>query len=267
MGAKATQKDRPLPQFSNVSIQFPTLGVSNYHAGFLRVERRFVAGFSFLGSYTWSKNIGNADPGGGSLGDVQFYQDLYNRKLDRGAGELDINHRFTWSSIYELPFGARRRWLSNSAWRYLLGGWSFGAIGAIQSGPPVSIWTQTNTTNAFSSGAQRADLLRDPNLPGSERSVDRWFDTDAFARPAQFTFGNSGNGIVRADGAILFDFSLIKNFYMSEEAYVQFRAELFNAFNHPNFGLPGHVLGAPGFGTVTSAGEGRIVQFGLRAVF
>lgn len=267
MGAKATQKDRPFPQFSNVSIQFQTLGVTNYHAGFLKVERRFAAGFSFLSSYTWSKNVGNADPGGGGLGDVQFYQDFYNRRPDRGPGELDINHRFTWSSVYELPFGAGRRWLSNSSWRYLLGAWTLGAISVVQSGPPVSLWTQTNTTNAFSSGPQRVNLLKDPNLRSSERRAERWFDTDAVALPKEFTFGNSGNGIIRADGVINLDFSLIKNFYISEEKFVQFRVESFNALNHSNLGLPGRVLGAPGFGIVTSAADGRIIQFGLRAVF
>lgn len=267
MGARATQRDRPFPQFSNVSIQFPTLGVTHYHAGVLKVEKRFTGGLNFLSSYTWSKNIGNADPGGAGLGDVEFYQNLYNRKLDRGPGELDINHRFTWSSVYELPFGAGRRWLSNSPWRHLFGGWTFGAISVLQSGPPISLWTQTNTTNAFSAGAQRVNLLRDPNLPQSERKVERWFDTEAVAAPREFTFGNSGNGILRADGVINFDFSLIKNFYIAEERFVQFRVETFNAFNHANFGLPGHVLGAPGFGIVTAASPGRIVQFGLRAVF
>lgn len=267
MGARATQRDRPFPQFSNVSLQFPTLGVTNYHAGIIKVEKRFSRGFNFLGSYTWAKNIGSADPGGGGLGDVPLYQDLYNRKNDKGPGELDINHRFAWSSVYELPFGSGRRWLSDSPWRSVLGGWSFGAIAVLQSGPPFSLWTQTNTTNAFSAGSQRVDLLRDPSLPSSQRSVERWFDVDAVAAPKELTFGNAGNGILRADGQINFDFSLIKNFYFREDTYLQFRAEMFNAFNHANFGLPGHTLGGPGFGIVSNAAPGRIVQFGLRAVF
>ncbi|MGH9338860.1 MAG: carboxypeptidase regulatory-like domain-containing protein [Acidobacteriota bacterium] len=267
LGPGVTQKDRPFPQFSNVIIQFPSLGVINYHAGFFKVERRFAGGLSFLTNYTWAKNIGNSDPGGGGLGDVQFYQDFYNRKVDRGPGELDINHRFIWSSVYELPFGQRRRWLSGSPLSHALGGWSFGAITSIQSGPPFSLWTQTNTTRAFSSGAQRVNLLRDPSLPSSERSIERWFDTDAVAAPEEFTFGNSGNGILRADGQINFDFSMIKNLYISEDKFVQIRGEMFNAFNHPNFGIPGHALGGPGFGIINSASAGRIIQFGLRAVF
>ena len=108
---------------------------TDYHAGFVKAERRFARGFSFLASYTWSKNIGNADPGGGGLGEVQFYQDFYNRKFDRGPGELDINHRFAWASVYELPFGEGRRWLGASPWRHLLGGWTLGGISVIQLGP------------------------------------------------------------------------------------------------------------------------------------
>jgi hypothetical protein len=268
MGAAATQRDRPFPQFSNVTIQRPSLAVTDYHAGLVKIERRFSGGVGFLASYTWSKNLGNAEPGGGdSLGDTQSYQDYYNRRLDKGPSELDINHRFTWSSVYELPFGTGRRWLAASPLRHVAGGWSLGAIAICQSGPPLSLWMQTDGTNAFSAGAQRVDLLRDPNLPKSGRSVERWFDTAAAATPAVYTFGNSGNGIVRTDGKLDFDFSLIKNFAFSEARYIQVRLETFNAFNQPNFGLPGHALGAPGFGVITAADPGRIIQFGLRAVF
>jgi hypothetical protein len=214
-----------------------------------------------------AKNIGNASPGSDGLGDTQEYQNFYNRRLDKGPSELDINHRFTWSSVWELPFGARRRWLASNPARYVVGGWSLGSIAVLQSGPPMSLWMQTDGTSAFPAGAQRVNLLRDPNLPASERRVERWFDTGAVAAPPSFQFGNSGNGIVHADGKINFDFSLIKNFSFSEQRYIQFRIETFNAFNHPNFGLPGRTLGGPGFGIISSADPGRITQFGLRAVF
>lgn len=267
MGSASTQRDRPFPQFSNVTTQRPSLGVTDYHAGFVKLERRFSGGVSFLASYTWAKNLGNAGPGSDGVGDTQPYQDYYNRRLDKGPSELDINHRFTWSSVYELPFGSDRRWLAANPLRYLVGGWSLGAIAIKQNGPPISLWTQTNTTSAFSAGAQRVNLLRDPNLPASQRTVDRWFDTGAVVAPPAFAFGNSGNGIVRGDGKVNFDFSLIKNFSFSEHRYVQLRLETFNSFNHPNFDLPGHAIGAPGFGVISSADPGRIIQLGVRAVF
>jgi hypothetical protein len=107
-------------------------------------------------------------------------------------------------------------------------------------------------------------VLRDANLPNSIKSLVRWFDTSAFEAPAPFTFGNAGRGIVRADGRINFDFSMGKSFQFAESASAQFRAETFNAFNHPDFGLPGTVLGAAGFDVMSSATDARVLQFGLR---
>nr|MDQ3348241.1 carboxypeptidase regulatory-like domain-containing protein [Acidobacteriota bacterium] len=121
--------------------------------------------------------------------------------------------------------------------------------------------------NAFSAGARRADLGGDPTLPSSERTLNRWFDTDAFAQPAPFTFGNSGRGILRGDGVVNVDLSLAKNVSVGSARSVQLRVELFNALNHTNFGLPGRTFGAPNFGIVSDAAGGRTVQLGLRAVF
>jgi hypothetical protein len=137
----------------------------------------------------------------------------------------------------------------------------------MQSGGPFTVTTQTNGTNSFSAGAQRANILRNPNLPPDERTVERWFDTDAFTNPPLYTFGNAGRGVVRADGRINFDFAINKNFYFGEGKFLQFRGDLFNAFNHPDFLLPARALGAAGFGTIGGATKGRTVQFGLRFQF
>lgn len=262
-----SQRDRPFPQFSNVSIIFPTLGVSNYHAMVLRVEKRFSHGLNFLSTYTWSKFLNNTDEGGAALGETGVYSDFYNRRLDYGPSANDIRHRFTWSSVYELPFGREKRSVSYPALRRVIGDWSVGLVAALQSGPPFTVTTQTNTTNAFSAGALRADVLRNPELPSDQRTIDHWFDTSAFSQPAPLAFGNSGRGILRGAGNITFDFSALKNISLSEAKQFQFRLEIFNAFNRPNFHLPGHVFGGPGFGVVSSAAPGRQLQFGLRFVF
>jgi hypothetical protein len=264
----STQKDRPFPQFSNVTINNPTLGESNYHAAVVRFEKRFSRGLNVSSTYTFAKFLDNAGSGGSSLGDeVSPYSDYYNRRADYGPTENDVRHRFTWSSVYELPFGAKRALLSTSPLRYVLGDWSVGSVVTLQSGAPFTVTTQTNTTNAFSSGNLRADVIRNPNLPSGDRRLDRWFDTDAFRQPAAYRFGNEGVNIVRADGKAMFDFSILRNFVFSESKHLQFRAELFNAFNHPNFGLAGHTFGGPGFGIISSADPGRRVQLGLRMVF
>ncbi|MGH8246264.1 MAG: hypothetical protein ACREUU_07505, partial [Gammaproteobacteria bacterium] len=262
------QSRRPFPQFNNVTINFPTLGVNNYHAGVFRLEKRLARGLSFLGSYTWARSIGNVDETAG-FGDNQIFQDYYNRRLDKGPSTIDIVHRFVWSSVYDLPFGKGRHWLQRGVASALLGGWTVGAISSLQSGGPFTVQMQTNNTNAFSAGALRANVLRNPNLPAGERTIGRWFDIDAFQAPPQFTFGNAGRGLVRADGRVVFDFSINKNFYFGEGAgrYLQLRSDFFNAFNHPDFAPPNHAMGAAGFGTVTSATDSRSVQFGLRVVF
>jgi hypothetical protein len=253
------QAYRPFPQFNAVTLSQPSFGVTDYHAGVVKIEKRFSHGLSLLGTYTWSKNLGNIDSSAGDIGADQQYSNYYNRRADKGPAGLDLHHRFTWSSVYELPFG---RVVARPSGRvnHWLGGWTLGAIASLQSAGPFTVTTQTNTTNVSSSGAQRANVLRDANLPNSAKSLVRWFDTSAFEAPASFAFGN-------ADGRINFDFSMGKSFRFAESASAQFRAETFNAFNHPDFGLPGTVLGAAGFGVMSSATDARVLQFGLRIVF
>lgn len=268
MGPGNAQVRRPFPQFNNVQILVPPMGAHNYHAGSLRVEKRLSHGLSLLASHTWSRNIGQInESGSGNLGDDQIYQDYYNRRLDKGPLSIDIVHRFVASAVYDLPWGKGRRWLTGGWAAAVLGGWTVGSIMNVQSGGPFTVTTQTNTTNAFSAGAQRANVLRNPNLPAAQRRLDRWFDTEAFVAPPAYTFGNAGRGIVRADGRSTFDFSLNKNFVWGEQRIIQFRADLFNAFNHPDFGLPARALGGPGFGAISSASSPRTVQLGLRVAF
>ncbi|MEX2263047.1 MAG: hypothetical protein WD696_13910 [Bryobacteraceae bacterium] len=261
------QAFRPFPQFNNVMLVQPSFGVTDYHAGTLKIEKRFSNGVSFLSTYTWAKNIDNIDTAPDDLGEAQQYSDYYNRRLDKGPSGLDIRHRFTWSSIYELPFGRGRKWAQQGPLSRVIGGWSIGSIAVMQSGGPFTVTTQNNTTNVFSAGGQRGNVVRNPNLPNSEKSLDRWFDPSAFELPEPFTFGNAGRGIIRADGRINFDFSLVKNFAFSESKFAQFRGEVFNAFNHADFGLPGHALGGPGFGVISEATDARVLQLGLRIVF
>jgi hypothetical protein len=262
------QAFRPFPQFGRIAIIAPSFGVTDYYAGMVKAERRFSKGLSFLATYTWSKNLGNLDDAvTGDLGLDQPFSDYYNRKADKGPDALDIRHRLAWSAVYELPFGVARSWVKSGLLARVVGGWNIGAIATAQSGGAFTVTTQTNTTNVFSAGSQRANVLRDPNLPDSRKSLTQWFDTAAFTLPGAYNFGNAGRGIARADGRLNFDFSLSKNFPFTESAFAQFRLESFNAPNHPDFGLPGTVLGGPGFGVISSASSPRVAQLGVRIVF
>ncbi|MBL8229587.1 MAG: TonB-dependent receptor [Bryobacterales bacterium] len=265
-GRTPTQADRPFPQFSNVAIQGPSFGDARYYAAVARVERRFASGYSVLGTYTWARSFNNYTDGGSLGADIGF-SNFYNRRADWGPTGNDIRHRLTITSVYEIPVGKGRTYLSNHWLGSIVGNWTLGGLMTLQSGEPFSVNTQVNNTFVNSAGAQRADVLRDPNLPNSERTLNRWFDTSAFVQPAQFTFGNQGVNMLRADGLINLDMSILRNFPIGETKKVQIRGEFFNITNHPNFGGPGATLNGPGYGIIAGAGPGRRIQLGARFVF
>ena len=264
------QSRRPYPQYTAVRILSPNFGMSSYHGLLLRAEKRYDNGLQFLSTYTYSHMIDNVDaiangdflgtPGGG-------YQDYYNRRLDYATSPLDIKHNLTFNVVYDLPWGPGRRWLTDGPMSAVLGGWQLSMLTTILTGPVYGVSTQQNTCECGSTGPQRADILRDPKLPKDERTVERWFDTDAFAQPARFELGNASRSVGRAPGLANFDIGVMKNFQIAERYRVQFRGELFNAFNKANFGIPGTALGSPNFGTITSANTGRSVQLGLKLYF
>ena len=131
----------------------------------------------------------------------------------------------------------------------------------------MQVNTQTNTTNAFNPGSQRVDVLRDPNLPSDERSVQRWFDTTAVAAPASYTFGNSSRSLVWSPEVLDISLSALKNIRFRERYTLQFRAEALDFMNHADFDTPGNSLGAANFGVIGAALDSRIMQLGLRFDF
>ncbi|MBI3697633.1 MAG: hypothetical protein HY238_22720, partial [Acidobacteria bacterium] len=263
-----SQKDRPFPQFSDVAVVAPPLGISNYYAAMLRVQKRYSHGLNLGGHYAFSRFLDNTNDSGTTLGNNGGpYSNYYNRRADYGPAANDVRHRLGFSAVYQLPFGSGKRWLSNSPLRYVASGWSVANLTGVQSGAPFTVTTQTNTTNAFSAGALRADVLRNPNLPSDRRTVAQWFDTSAFAQPAAYRFGNQGLGLLRAAGIVNLDFSLLRDFRLTERAQLQFRGEFFNTFNHTNLGLPGRAFGGPGFGVISSSGPARQIQVGARVAF
>ena len=267
-----SQADRPFPQFSNVMLLAPSLGVSNYYAGLFKMEKRLSHGLNLLSSYTWSKFLGNtndtANSSAGSLGQNNGpYSNYYNRRADYGPLESDVEHRFIFSAVYELPFGEGRGWMTRGIPARLAGGWTIATVTSFQSGVPLTAVTSTDTTRASPAGAQRPDVARDPNLDSDERSATRWFDTAAFSQPALYTFGNEGVGVIRSGGWFNSDFSLLRNFAVTEHARLQLRGEFFNAFNHTVLAPPGLMLGTSNFGVVSVAAPARQIQIGARLVF
>ena len=266
--AHSSQRDRPFPQFSNVTVQSPTLGMSNYYGGVARLERRFSGGFNVNLSYTFSKFLENTNDIGTTIGtDAGPYSNFYNRRMDYGPSANDVRNRVSFSTVYETPFGHGKKYLADGISGKILGNWTIGNVSTIQTGPAMSVITTTNNCNCFSAGSQRPDVLRNPNLDSGQRTVAKWFDTTAFVQPAIYTFGNSGRNLVRAPGMFNMDFSLMRNFRFAERFTLQVRAESFNSLNRTNFSAPGNSLGSSAFGVISASGPARQNQVGMRLAF
>jgi hypothetical protein len=250
---------RPFPQFSNVSIINPSVGNSNYQAGFVKIERRFSSGFSLLAHYTFSKFLDDV-ASANEFGDPGSYMDAYNRKLDKGRSGSDIPHRAVITALYAAPGFASHRFMST-----LVGGWQIGVLSVLQSGQLFTVYDSVNNSNAFPAGAMRPNLIGDPNA-GSP-TLARWFNAAAFQSAALYTFGNSPRSVLRGPAWKNVDVTLSKNFRITERWKTEFRAEFFNVANHANFDLPGHTLGNADFGVISSAEAARTVQVALRVAF
>ena len=268
---------RPYPYYNAVSVRNPHLGSSNYHAFLLSVEKRLSAGSALLVSYTAGKLISDSVVTPINFGPVEqvgivgFQNGKVDRRAERSIDPTDVSQRFVFSGVYELPFGKGKRWTASSgAANAVIGGWQLNLIGTAQTGLPLVLRGASN------------NLADRPNSTGASAKIDnpnrdRWFDTTPFINPPTYTYGNVGRVLpdVRTPGTVNFDVSVIKDTRIVERLSLQFRAEFFNVFNQTNLGAPNatFVPGPDGrnrsatFGTITSAREPRILQFGMKLVF
>lgn len=263
---------RPVPQFDEINT-IETRAASNYHSLQARLQQRLSNGLAMLASYTWSKSIDDASNFFPSAGDPNYPQNSYDLRSERGRSNFDVAHRLSVSYVYDLPFGKGRKYLAgNGGWSTLFTGWQTSGIVTLQTGRPFTVALLREFDNsgtgisALGFGANdRPNVAGDPNA--GARNIDQWFNTNAFAFPLPGTFGNAGRNILEGPGYQSVNASILKNTALSEGVSIQFRAEAFNLFNHPNFNLPDNFLGSPTFGRITSAREPRHIQFGLKLLF
>lgn len=245
-------------------------GNSVFHSLQTKVERRLSKGFTLLASYVFSKTIGDVSgfPSSGTApGAGNGFQNPLNRRLERSVDDQNMKHRIAASYVYDLPFGYGRSWGGNwnRAVDALLGGWSAGGITTLASGLPMSLTVRGDPANT--GDVNRPNVVGDPGLSRSERSLQRFFNTAAFVPNAPFTYGNAGRNILEQPGTVNFDFAAYKRFRVTEAVALQFRFEVFNLLNTPQFDPPNLEVGNDLFGRIDSAGRPRNLQFGLKLIF
>jgi hypothetical protein len=261
-GPGAINDRRPNPRFGVIrTVQNDAVGRYNGLSAVFR--QNGFKGLTMMASYTWSKMLDmSTDSNGGSNVMVPF-----NTRLDYGLANWDLTHRLTGSFNYELP------WLKstpNAAARLVLGGWQINGIFTAQSGLPFSANLAADVANV-GQGTQRANFSGSPvRVDCGSGKLVRCVDINAFALPAQFTYGHTPRNFMRGPGLVNMDFSLFKNFNFTERYKLQFRWETFNTLNHPNFNNPNStfVPGSANFGNITStATDMRQMQLALKLLF
>lgn len=245
-------------------------GSSNYHALEMSLNRRTAKGIGFLVSYTWGKSIDISCSGWAGV-EGCANQDPYNVRADRSVSAYDITHVFNTSLVWELPFGRGKRFTSgNRGVDYAIGGWQLNSIVVLRSGVPYTLGVSgdiANTGNSNNAGFyERLNLVGDVKL--SNPTPEQWFNKQAVAVPAAFTFGNMGRNAMRAHGGKNLDLSLFRVFPIKERVRIEFRAESFNTTNTPVWGAPVVNFANANFGRVLNvANTPRQLQFGLKLSF
>jgi hypothetical protein len=256
---------RPLvPDYFQLS-NYQTTDNSSYQALQVSANKRMVHGLTFLGSYTWSHSVD-----GGSIpvnflnpnSEATFPQDKNNLRLDRGNSAYDARHRFVLSALYELPFFKSGAGVA----RNVLGNWQVNGILTWQTGFPFTV-LDTSDPNRDGQATDRPNQVGNPFGPGT-RTPQKWFDAAAFVHPPAGTNGLVGRNSLEGPGISNLDFSVFKNFRVTERQNVQFRAEFFNLFNHPNFDTPVNDFNSPAVGQAHNTRlASRQVQFALKYSF
>jgi hypothetical protein len=242
-------------------IQRQHIANSSYEALQVKVEKSVSTRLSLLASFVWSKSIDDADSVIPGLFDSVGAQDERNLRLERGLSFANPGRRISAGYIWRLP--------ETRAAGPLLRNWSFGGNITLQDGTPLNVF-YFGLDFANSGTPNRPNIVPGQSiaLPRNVRTADEFFNTGAFAAPAPYTFGNAGRDIAIGPGNNIFDFVLFRRFHVRESQTVEFRAESFNAFNHPNWGIPvPNPDFGPFFGKIVATGEPRRLQFALRYDF
>ncbi|HUS08524.1 MAG TPA: carboxypeptidase regulatory-like domain-containing protein [Bryobacteraceae bacterium] len=273
-----TQSGRPLPDnfyrpykgYGDLFVQEHS-GTSNYNSLQVSANKRFSHGLQFGVSYSWAKALGTADS------DTSLVSSYFPaRAWNYGPPSYDRTHTLVVNYLYELPkVGTRLGWTPA---KWVFDNWQISGITSMITGAPFTPgFTTTDAAEITgSSEAARITVIGNPHLDEGQRNFFRNFNTAAFARTTVGSFGNAGVNILRGPGINNWDVNITKRVQLfSESRFVQFRTELFNAWNHTQFsGLyttarfdaNGNQVD-PNFGAYSASRAPRTIQLSLRVVF
>ena len=262
----------PYPQYCNVTENYPAAGFDIYNSLQATYRHRFQKGLSVLVSYTYSKFLDNTEgTQSWAYKGNNSPANNYNLAAEKSVDAGDTPHSLVASYIYQLPVGRGRTIASHISRKAdaVVGGWEWSGIATAKSGIPLGF--SGNDIPSYG-GNPRPDIIGNPNAV-AHRSVHEWFNTAAFAYAPYGTFGTAPrySSKVRAPDYVDFDTAIMKNWSIGGVRRIQFRFEMFNAFNHPQFYAPntyysgcdpnnGHGGCDSGFGQISSTFPSREIQ-------
>ena len=267
LGPGDTQSLRPYPVYYGIGADLYD-GVSNYHSFQLSAKKEFSYGLSFIANYTIAKVLdAQTTPGFCCSGDT--WQDAHDWRANYGPATMDIPQLLNGSFVYELPVGSGKTLLNrHGVLNGVLGGWRLSSTFQLHPGLPFMPTMGTPNLSSSLAGAWYPDRVCSGGLANA--NINLWFDPNCFVQPAPYTFGNSGRDILRGPSWKNMNLSLAKNFRIrpfGEAGRLQVRADAYDVFNHPNFGMPDASIGTDGVGVISSSNTNRNLQLGVMLSF
>ncbi len=263
IGFAAASAGAPYPLWGYIA-QEANGARSNYNAVTIAGNKRFSHGLQFTTNYTFARNLSDAQGYNPTAFGTQAggtVSDIYNINLDYGNVSFTHRSRFLSTFLYELPFGKKGMFLNkaNGLVDAVIGGWQLSGVMLFQTGPFLTVVAPgadpAGNNSENTSGAGRADIVPGVPLYPANQSVADWINPAAFVKPASNIgrIGNSPVGAVVGPGTQAVSLSLFKSFAIREKARLQVGAAAANAFNHPNYAVPGNLsIGTSGFGSITN---------------
>ena len=274
-GPGALNPRRPLygidPLLGDVLLR-TNWGAAKYESMQTKLQKRYSKGLTGSVAWTWSHNEANAREPATTV----LPQNSYCTACEWGNALEDRRHMVVVNHVYDLPFGPGRSYVNSGPMSRIIGGWSVsgtwvmytGQWFAAALGSPVSN-TQSTGAAVLTAATERPNWVSNPNVmpSGVQQNIYHWFNTAAFVSPSQYTFGNSGNGIILGPGYFNLDAGVHREFAIREQMKIQFRWEMFNTLNRSNFNNPNAAIGTAPYGTISSTLPARSMQFALKFIF